>query len=104
MLYERTTHLEEARRDHPARAGNLRQDKVVSPDLLLKDPHVLDFLGLNDHYLEKNLEDAILRDLEQFLLEMGAGFTFVARRSGSDSTTTTSTWTSCSTTESSSAW
>jgi hypothetical protein len=52
----------------------------VWPDVLLKDPYVLDFLGLNDHYLEKDLEDAILRDMEQFLLELSAGFTFVARQ------------------------
>ena len=46
---------------------------------LIKDPYVLDFLELNDRYLEKDLEDAILRDIEQFLLELGAGFTFLAR-------------------------
>ena len=52
----------------------------LSVDLVLKDPYLLDFLSLNDHYLEKDLEDAILRDMEQFLLEMGSGFTFVARQ------------------------
>jgi len=41
---------------------------------------VLDFLGLNDSYLEKDLEDAILRELEQFLLELGSGFSFIARQ------------------------
>lgn len=46
----------------------------------LKDPVTLDFIGLSDHYLEKDLEDAILRDIEKFLLEMGAGFTFIARQ------------------------
>ncbi len=58
----------------------LRQEQRPSPDLLLKDPYVLDFLGLSDRYLEKDLEDAILREIEQFLLELGAGFTFVARQ------------------------
>ena len=48
--------------------------------MLLKDPYVLDFLDLNDRYLEKDLEDAILREIEQFLLELGVGFTFVARQ------------------------
>jgi predicted nuclease of restriction endonuclease-like (RecB) superfamily len=38
------------------------------------------FLDLSDRYLEKDLEDAILREIEQFLLELGAGFTFVARQ------------------------
>ncbi len=58
----------------------LRQQGQPSPDLLLKDPYLLDFLQLNDRYLERDLEDAILREIEQFLLELGAGFTFVARQ------------------------
>jgi hypothetical protein len=47
---------------------------------VLKDPYILDFLGLQDRYLEKDLADAILRELENFLLELGAGFSFVARQ------------------------
>src|SRR6195952_4435648 len=48
--------------------------------MLLKDPYILDFLGLSDRFLERDLEDAILRELETFLLEMGSGFSFVARQ------------------------
>lgn len=44
------------------------------------DPYLLDFLGLHDGYLEADLEVAILRDLEAFLLEVGTGFTFVERQ------------------------
>ncbi|MEK7392963.1 MAG: PDDEXK nuclease domain-containing protein [Fibrobacterota bacterium] len=58
----------------------LREQGEFTPALVLKDPYVLDFLGLQDRYLEKDLEDAILRELELFLLELGAGFTFVARQ------------------------
>ncbi len=58
----------------------LRQQQRPSPALLLKDPYLLDFLGLNDRCLEKDLENAILREIEHFLLELGAGFTFVARQ------------------------
>lgn len=58
----------------------LRQTGELKPALVLKDPYVLDFLGLQDRYLEKDLEDAILRELEGFLLELGAGFSFVARQ------------------------
>ena len=47
---------------------------------MLKDPYVLDFLGLTDRFLEHDLEDAILLELEIFLLELGAGFSFVARQ------------------------
>lgn len=42
-------------------------------------PYVLDFLGLQHRCLERDLEDAILRKLELFLLELDAGFSFVAR-------------------------
>jgi predicted nuclease of restriction endonuclease-like (RecB) superfamily len=45
-----------------------------------KDPYILDLLGLQNTYLEKDLEDAILHDLENFILELGKGFTFVERQ------------------------
>ena len=52
----------------------------VSPNIILKDPYILDFLELKDRYLEKDLEDAILRDIENFILELGSGFSFIARQ------------------------
>lgn len=58
----------------------LRENGLYNQELLLKDPYLLDFLELNDHYLEKDLEDAILREIEKFILELGAGFTFVERQ------------------------
>lgn len=58
----------------------LRDAERMSPALVLKDPYLLDFLGLADRYVEKDLEDAILREMEGFLLELGAGFSFVARQ------------------------
>jgi predicted nuclease of restriction endonuclease-like (RecB) superfamily len=80
MLYERTAisrkpaHL--ARKELDA----LRDEDRVSPDLVFRDPYLLDFLGLMDTYSEKDLETAILRDLEHFLLELGSDFSFVARQ------------------------
>ncbi len=50
------------------------------PILFSVNPHVLEFLNLDDHYIEKDLEDAIMRELEQFLLEFGVGFSFLARQ------------------------
>jgi len=47
---------------------------------IFKDPYFLDFLGLKNGYLEKDLEAAIINELEQFILELGAGFTFVERQ------------------------
>ena len=45
-----------------------------------KDPYILDFLGLQNTFLEKDLEQAILYELEKFILELGKGFTFVERQ------------------------
>uniref|UniRef100_Q3ASN3 Cytoplasmic protein n=1 Tax=Chlorobium chlorochromatii (strain CaD3) TaxID=340177 RepID=Q3ASN3_CHLCH len=47
---------------------------------VFKDPYFLDFLGLKDGYLEKDLESAIIKELENFILELGKGFTFVERQ------------------------
>ncbi len=58
----------------------LRDSGQFNRGMVLKDPYILDFLELNDTYLEKDLEDAILRELQKFLLELGSGFTFVARQ------------------------
>lgn len=80
MLYERSAISKQPEETIRHDLAQLQQTQTVTPDLLLKDPYVLDFLGLNDRYLEKDLEDAILRDMEQFLLELGAGFSFVARQ------------------------
>jgi predicted nuclease of restriction endonuclease-like (RecB) superfamily len=80
MLYERTAVSSQPERLIRSELKRLRTDGDVTPPLVLKDPYLLDFLGLHDRYLERNLEDAILRELEQFLLELGAGFSFVARQ------------------------
>ncbi|MEO5371649.1 MAG: PDDEXK nuclease domain-containing protein [Magnetococcus sp. DMHC-1] len=80
MLYERSALSKKPEETIRHDLAQLRQTQRVSPDLLLKDPYILDFLGLHDRYLEKDLEDAILREIELFLLELGVGFTFVARQ------------------------
>lgn len=80
MLYERTAISQKP--DDVARAelAALRTEDKMSPSLVFRDPYFLDFLGLKDRYLEKDLEDAILRELETFLLELGGGFAFLARQ------------------------
>jgi len=104
MLFERSAISKQPEQTIRHELQALRHEQPPNPALLLKDPYLLDFLGLNDRYLERDLEDAILREIEQFLLELGAGFTFVRGKSGCRSTTTISTSTCCSTTANSSAW
>ena len=80
MLFERTALSQRPEALIQLELDALRAEGDVTPPLVLKDPYVLDFLALEDRYLEKGLEDAILRELEHFLLELGAGFSFVARQ------------------------
>ena len=51
----------------------LRDQDRLSPDPVFRDPYVLDFLGLRNSYAEKDLEAAILREMEAFILELGDG-------------------------------
>lgn len=80
MLYERTALSRKPDELAKQELKILRSQGDVSPALVLKDPYILDFLDLKDHYLERDFEDAILRELEMFLLELGAGFSFLARQ------------------------
>ena len=80
MLFERTALSKKPDELIRLELDALRNDARLTPDLVFRDPYFLDFLGLKDHYLEKDLEDAILRELEYFLLELGGGFSFIARQ------------------------
>lgn len=63
-----------------ARGQQPRPEDAVSLEEELRDPYLLEFLNLKDEYSESELEEALVRHLESFLLELGAGFTFVARQ------------------------
>ncbi|NOU15884.1 MAG: DUF1016 domain-containing protein [Methylococcaceae bacterium] len=80
QLFERTAISRKPEETIISELAILREQGLVNENLILKDPYILDFLDLNDSYLEKDLEDAILRELQQFLLELGSGFSFVARQ------------------------
>ncbi len=59
----------------------LRDEDRMTPDLVFRDPYFLDFLGLTTGtYIEKDIEQAILREMEAFIQEMGTDFSFVARQ------------------------
>ncbi|MCU0565340.1 MAG: DUF1016 domain-containing protein [Oculatellaceae cyanobacterium Prado106] len=80
MLYERTALSRKPEELIQTELESLREGDRLSPDLVFRDPYFLDFLGLKDQFQERDLEQAILREMEMFLLEMGAGFTFVERQ------------------------
>ncbi len=80
MVYERTAVSKRPEAVVRAEIAALRDEDRLTPDLVFRDPYLLDFLGLPHRYRERDLEDAILRELEAFLLELGTDFTFVARQ------------------------
>lgn len=80
MLFERTAISKKPDELIKHELKELREENKLSPDLVFRDPYFLNFLGLEDRYSEKTLENAILRELEKFLLELGQGFTFVERQ------------------------
>lgn len=79
LLYERTG-LSRSKNEL-IRIENEKSDKV-SPEQIIKDPYVFEFLGLSSHevFHEKNLENALIDHLQEFLLELGRGFCFEARQ------------------------
>ena len=80
MLYERTALSKKPQQVIEHELRFLREEDRLTPDLVFRDPYILDFLGLHDRYIERDLEDAVLREIEQFILELGVGFSFVARQ------------------------
>ena len=78
MLYERTAISKQPDEVISHELKQLQDTDKLFPNLVFHDPYFLDFLGLNDRYLEKDLEDAILRELESFLLELGQSGIHVA--------------------------
>ncbi len=79
LLFERTALSKKPQDVIAAEIGRLR-DGQVSPDIVFRDPYLLDLLGLKGAYSERDLESAILREIEGVLLELGSGFAFVARQ------------------------
>lgn len=80
MLYERTALSQKPEETIERELATLRDAQRMTPALVMRDPYILDFLGLRDSWQESDLEAAIIREMESFLLELGAGFSFVARQ------------------------
>lgn len=80
MLYERTALSRQPDALISQELTTLRETEQMTPSMLMRDPYVLDFLGLQNTWHEADLEAAIVREMEAFLLELGTGFSFVARQ------------------------
>jgi predicted nuclease of restriction endonuclease-like (RecB) superfamily len=80
MLFERTALSKKPDELIRNELKLLKSKGSVTPDLVFRDPYVLNFLGLKDVYSESDLESAILNQLQQFLIELGNDFAFVARQ------------------------
>jgi predicted nuclease of restriction endonuclease-like (RecB) superfamily len=79
QFFERTVHSKR-QAVMLARGQQARPEDVVTVEDEVRSPYLLEFLNLKDEYSESELEEALVRHLETFLLELGAGFTFVARQ------------------------
>jgi predicted nuclease of restriction endonuclease-like (RecB) superfamily len=77
-----TQFYERAKQSKKKLAPRERSEDTLSAQEEIRDPFVLEFLGLKDEYSETELEDALILHLEHFLLELGSDFAFVARQKG----------------------
>jgi predicted nuclease of restriction endonuclease-like (RecB) superfamily len=80
MLFERTAISKKPEQTIKNDLALLNKEQKLSADLVFKDPYVLDFLGLKDTYSEKDLESAIIAELQRFISELGSDFAFLARQ------------------------
>ena len=80
MLFERTALSKKPAELASQELAKLQKDDHLTPDLVFRDPYFLDFLQLKDTFSEQDLESAILRELQSFILELGTGFAFVGRQ------------------------
>jgi predicted nuclease of restriction endonuclease-like (RecB) superfamily len=80
MLFERTAISKKPELTIINDLNELSEKNKMSTDLFFRDPYVLDFLELQDTYSEKDVENAILSELEKFILEMGRDFAFLGRQ------------------------
>lgn len=79
QFYERTA-LSHNKAAMLQKAETAEPEDAITPEQAIKDPFVLEFLDLKDEYSETELEDALIRHLADFLMELGDDFAFVGRQ------------------------
>ena len=80
MLYERTVISKKPEETIKHDLELLKNEQILTPDLVFRDPYFLDFIGLHDKYSEKDLETAIIAELQNFIIEFGSDFAFMDRQ------------------------
>ena len=80
MLYERTAISKKPEETIKNEIRQLGDGGQITPDLVFRDPYFLDFLDLKDCYSERDLESAIVAELQRFIIELGTDFAFLARQ------------------------
>ena len=79
LFYERTA-LSRSKAKMLGKGAITKHEDAITPEEEIKDPYVLEFLGLKDEYSESDIEEALILHLERFLLELGADFAFIGRQ------------------------
>jgi predicted nuclease of restriction endonuclease-like (RecB) superfamily len=80
MLYERTAIATQSEETIKTELQQLNPNADINPDLVFKNTYVLDFLNLPHRYSEKELEQALVENVQEFILELGSGFAFLERQ------------------------
>lgn len=80
MLYERTAISKKPDKTIIQELQHLKEQQQITPDIVFRDPYILDFLGLSDTFSETDLESAIIAELQKFIIELGNDFAFLARQ------------------------
>lgn len=79
LFYERTA-LSRNKAKMLTKGAVAKREDAITPEEEIKDPYVLEFLGLKDEYSESDVEEALILHLERFLLELGGDFAFIGRQ------------------------
>lgn len=80
MLYERTAISKRSDKTIRQELQHLKEQQQITPDIVFRDPYILDFLGLSDTFSETDLETAIIVELQRFIIELGNDFAFLAQQ------------------------
>jgi len=80
MLFERTAISQKPENIIKETLNKLEREKILNPDLVFRNTYILDFMDLPQIYSEKDLENALLNNLENFILKLGNGFAFLERQ------------------------